>query len=97
MHDMLDTKEQNIEAWDALTSLKKGAKVKLIGVSNIEDLALLKQLHERNPIDVVQNPWFIENGWDQAISAFCVANNIMYQLSPNVHDIWGTQVLNSKQ
>jgi len=79
MHDMLDTKEQNIEAWDALTSLKKEAKVKLIGVSNIEDLALLKQLHERNLIDVVQNPWYIENGWDQAISAFCVANNIMYQ------------------
>jgi len=79
LHSPLPTIERTLEAWKTLGQLQDEGKVKLIGVSNTYDVAILEALARVRKVQVVQNRWYEGNGWDKAVRKFCKANGVIYQ------------------
>jgi len=66
--------------WRAVEELKRSAKARLVGVSNVTlgQLELLVKRAEIAPA-FVQNRCYASTGWDREVRAFCRANGIGYQ------------------
>ncbi|KAG6820284.1 hypothetical protein H0H93_002896 [Arthromyces matolae] len=79
LHSPFRTLEQTLEAWQALMALQDEGKVRLIGVSNAYDVNLLHALSRVRKVQVVQNRWCEQNGWDKAVHKYCQTNDVMYQ------------------
>jgi diketogulonate reductase-like aldo/keto reductase len=71
---------EDFEAWEAISSLKKDGKVKLIGVSNFRPHQL-RELYDKAELkpEVLQNRCFAALGWDRKNRKFCEDNNIIYE------------------
>lgn len=81
LHSPLPTLAQTLQAWIAMESLVDAGGVRQLGISNCYDPALLETLHDRARIKpaVVQNRFYAQTGYDQAIRAFCRQERIVYQ------------------
>ncbi len=68
------------QAWEAMERIYERGQARLLGVSNVtlEQLALLCDGARIRP-RFVQNRCFAAFGWDRAVRAYCVANEIVYQ------------------
>lgn len=85
LHSPLSTLDSTLEAWRTLVELQASGKVKLIGVSNTYDVAMLEALNRERKVQVVQNRWYEGNNWDKEVVAYCKANDILYQYT---HSSW---------
>lgn len=79
LHSPLPTLDLTLEAWRTLMQLQDSGKVKLIGVSNMYDVEVLKALGNERKVQVVQNRWHEGNQWDREVVRYCKANGIFYQ------------------
>jgi len=53
--------------------------VRAIGVSNVYDVGVLKELDRERKVQIVQNRWYEGNDWDREVWAYCKENGIVYQ------------------
>jgi len=53
--------------------------VRAIGVSNVYDVGILKELDRERKVQIVQNRWYEGNDWDREVWAYCKENGIVYQ------------------
>lgn len=81
LHSPLASRAQTLEAWRAMEARVQAGEVGLLGISNCYDLAELKALHTAADIKpaVVQNRFYADTGYDQAIRRFCREQGIVYQ------------------
>jgi diketogulonate reductase-like aldo/keto reductase len=82
LHSPLKTYDHTIEVWQAMEELKDKGAVRQIGISNIYDFGLLKNLwnHANTKPAVIQNRFdAFHNNFDEEIRKFCRDNNIVYQ------------------
>ena len=72
--------EEDWEIWRSLEEIYRSGKIKMIGVSNVneEQLKLLVEKAKIKPM-IVQNRCFANQGWDRNIRKICRANKIIYQ------------------
>lgn len=68
------------ETWQAMESLQRDGKTRLLGVSNVT-IEQLKELYTKASIKpaVVQNRCFASMGWDRSVRKFCNERGILYQ------------------
>ena len=71
--------EADWEVWGEIEALHRSGAARAIGVSNVS----LGQLREFSGADVkpmiVQNRCYAEQGWDEDVREYCLANGIVYQ------------------
>jgi len=82
LHSPLRSYDQTMEVWHAMEELKKTGSVRQIGISNIYDFALLKNIwnHANTKPAVIQNRFdAFHNNFDEEIRKFCRDNDIVYQ------------------
>lgn len=81
LHGPFPRPEQTLEAWNALARLRREGKVRLIGISNVYDVASVRALHEASgeKVDIVQNRWYQGNAWNADVWQYCVQNGIVFQ------------------
>jgi diketogulonate reductase-like aldo/keto reductase len=81
LHSPLDTMKKTVEAWRVLVSLREDGRALAIGVSNTYSVDVLKALEDATgvPVDVVQNRWHENNGWDKEVASYCRERGIQYQ------------------
>jgi diketogulonate reductase-like aldo/keto reductase len=53
--------------------------VRTIGISNVYDVGVLKELAKERKVQIVQNRWYEGNAWDTDVWAYCKENGIIYQ------------------
>ncbi len=72
--------DADLEVWQAMESLYRDGKVKLLGISNVS-ADQLEQLNYQMAIKpvLVQNRCFASTGWDRAIRDICRRHDIQYQ------------------
>ena len=99
LHSPARTIENTLCIINVLNDFKKQGQVRHLGISNIYSLPLLKEICLRVPpstIQIIQNRFYRETGYDAGIRAYCKDNGIMYQsfwtLTGNPH-ILGNRVL----
>lgn len=91
LHSPLPTANETLRAWRAMEALQRRGEVALLGISNCDDLALLKVLVEHASVvpSVVQNRFHARTGYDVQIRAWCDTLDIIYQsfwtLTANTH------------
>lgn len=91
LHSPLAEPKQLLEVWRAMEQLFQSGGVKQLGMSNCYDLALLQYLYTEATVKpaVLQNRFYQNTHYDQAIRAFCQAQQLIYQsfwtLSANPH------------
>jgi diketogulonate reductase-like aldo/keto reductase len=82
LHSPLPTPKQTLEAWGVLMALRDEGKCKMIGISNVYDVGVLKMLKDfGRGADVVQNRWYKGNGFDREVLEYCLNEGIRYELS----------------
>ena len=61
--------------------MRTSGVIRVIGISNAYDVALLEALEREGGArpDVVQNRWYERNQWDADVWAYCVERGIQYQ------------------
>ncbi|KAF4567409.1 hypothetical protein EYR40_006408 [Pleurotus pulmonarius] len=79
LHSPLSTKARTLEAWRALMGLQDAGMVRMIGVSNVYDVGVLRALAKEREVQVVQNRWYEGNEWDRDVYGYCRAHGILYQ------------------
>jgi len=91
LHSPLADRRQTLEVWRAMEALVAQGGVKQLGISNCYEPELLEYLHQTAQVKpaVVQNRFYAQTGYDQAIRAFCRGHGIVYQsfwtLTANPH------------
>ena len=92
LHSPARTIEGTLSIVNVLSDFKKRGQVRHVGISNIYSLPLLREICSRVPpstIQIVQNRFYPDTGYDVDIRAYCKGNGIMYQsfwtLSGNPH------------
>ncbi|EJD49677.1 Aldo/keto reductase [Auricularia subglabra TFB-10046 SS5] len=87
LHGPYPTLAQTLEAWHALAELRTAGQVRLIGVSNVYDVATLKALHEDSgeKVDIVQNRWYEGNKWSHDVWQYCLEHGIIFQSFWTLH------------
>ena len=68
-----------IEAWRTLMAAQDAGTVRAIGISNVYDVGVLKELDKERRVQIVQNRWYEGNAWDKEVWAYCKENGIIYQ------------------
>ncbi|KAL5524015.1 hypothetical protein ACEPAG_8188 [Sanghuangporus baumii] len=79
LHSPLSTQTDTLAAWNVLNSLKEQGKVRMIGVSNAYQVSIIQLLDAEYKVEVVQNRWYQENGWDKDVLKYCKEHGVMYQ------------------
>ncbi len=91
LHSPLADPQQLLEVWRAMEQLFHRGVVKQLGISNCYDLALLQHLYHAVEVKpaVLQNRFYAQTHYDQALRAFCQEQQLIYQsfwtLSANPH------------
>ncbi|MGZ5014033.1 MAG: aldo/keto reductase family protein [Methylobacter sp.] len=81
LHSPLASHSHTMEAWQAMEQIFHRGGAKQLGISNCYDprqFELLYQEAEVKPA-VIQNRFYAETGYDQAIRDFCREHRIIYQ------------------
>jgi diketogulonate reductase-like aldo/keto reductase len=91
LHSPLTDPRQTFEVWQAMEKLVQSGGVNQLGISNCYDLKTMEDLYhfaEIKPV-VIQNRFYANTGYDQAIREFCQDCGIIYQsfwtLTANPH------------
>ncbi|KDQ21752.1 hypothetical protein BOTBODRAFT_61376 [Botryobasidium botryosum FD-172 SS1] len=81
LHSPLNTDARTLEAWRTLVALRDEGKVRLIGVSNVYDVRVLRLLAAEggSGVDIVQNRWYEGNVWDGDVVEYCRNEGIHYE------------------
>lgn len=79
LHSPLPTLDDTLAAWRVLGALQDLGAVRMIGVSNVYDVGVIKALTGVRKVEVVQNRWYEGNHWDKDVVKYCMDNGIMYQ------------------
>jgi len=79
LHSPLDTMDATLEAWSVLMALQDEGKVRMIGVSNANDVKVIKALSSVRKVQVVQNRWYERNDWNKDVVKYCRENGVMFQ------------------
>lgn len=79
LHSPLRTLAETLECWKALGELQDAGVVRMIGVSNVYDVGILKDMGRVRRVEVVQDRWFEGNMWDKKVVKYCKEKGIMYQ------------------
>ena len=92
LHSPARTLETTLTIIDVLNTFKLEGKVSHLGISNIYSLSALKEICARVPpltIQIIQNRFYPDTGYDVGIRRYCKDNGILYQsfwtLSGNPH------------
>jgi len=92
LHSPARTLDTTLTIISVLNKFKSEGKVRHIGISNIYSLSAIKEIIGRVPpstIQIIQNRFYPETGYDFGIRKYCKENGIMYQsfwtLSANPH------------
>ena len=98
LHSPLSSFEDLETVWRAMEEIAQRGEAKQLGISNIYDLQMLKDLYEiaRIKPSVVQNRFYEDRGYDKEIRNFCQTHNIIYQsfwtLTANPHILKSTDL-----
>jgi diketogulonate reductase-like aldo/keto reductase len=81
LHGPYPSMASTLKAWRTMESFVEQGSVRLIGVSNMYDLAELEELYEEAKIkpSILQNRFYAESDFDTEIRAFCKEKEILYQ------------------
>jgi diketogulonate reductase-like aldo/keto reductase len=81
LHGPYPSMTSTLKAWRTMESFVEQGIVRLIGVSNMYDLAELEELYEKATIkpSILQNRFYAESDFDTEIRAFCKENDVLYQ------------------
>lgn len=79
LHTPFRTLPLTIEAWRTLMAAQDEGRVRAIGISNVYDVGVLKELDKERKVQIVQNRWYEGNAWDKDVWAYCKENDIIYQ------------------
>ena len=91
IHSPLDTLEDTMTAYHELEVLVQEKKVLYIGMSNLYDIEMLRQIYSNAVVkpSFIQNRFYRDSGYDVDIRKFCRNNGMHYQsfwtLSANPH------------
>lgn len=92
LHSPARTLENTLSIINVLCDFKRTGKVRHVGFSNIYSLPMLKEICMQVPpstIQIVQNRFYPDSGYDVGIREYCKEKGIMYQsfwtLSGNPH------------
>lgn len=75
----METLSKTIDAWRTLIELQDSGKVKMIGISNAYQTAVLESLGDLRKVQVLQNRWYEGNDWDREMFSYCRVRGIQYQ------------------
>ena len=76
------TVEETVTIINVLNDFKKKGQVRHLGISNIYCLSLVQQICFQLPlstIQIIQNRFYLEMGYDVRLRKYCKDNGIMYQ------------------
>jgi diketogulonate reductase-like aldo/keto reductase len=82
LHSPAPAVENTISILNVLREFKEGGQVRHLGISNIYSLPLLREICTHVPpstVQIVQNRFYAETGYDVGIRQFCKENGITYQ------------------
>lgn len=81
LHSPLKTIEKTMTVWREFESAVAAGKVRMLGISNIYDLPMLRALYEESTVKpkFVQNRFYRESDYDKELRAFCRSHDITYQ------------------
>lgn len=92
LHSAAKTIENTLSIINVLNDFKKNGQVRYLGISNIYSLPMLKEICNRVPpstIQIIQNRFYADSGYDVGIREYCKEKGMMYQsfwtLSANPH------------
>jgi len=92
LHSPARSLETTLTIINVLNTFKSEGKVRHLGISNIYSLSALREICGRVPpatIQIIQNRFYPDTGYDVGIRRYCKDNGIMYQsfwtLSGNPH------------
>jgi diketogulonate reductase-like aldo/keto reductase len=92
LHSPAKTIENTLSIINVLNDFKKKGQVCYLGISNIYSLPMLKEICDRIPpstIQIIQNRFYADSGYDVGIREYCKEKGMMYQsfwtLSANPH------------
>lgn len=103
LHSPLSSFHDLTTVWEAMEEIVQRGEAKQLGISNIYDLKILKDLYAMSRIkpSVVQNRFYQESGYDKEIRSFCKENNIIYQsfwtLTANPHILQSAELIELSQ
>jgi diketogulonate reductase-like aldo/keto reductase len=91
LHSPISPWDSLLEVWEAMEELVDSGEVRQLGISNCENLELLRLLYitaKRKPA-VLQNRLYARTGYDNSLRQFCRKKGMFYQsfwtLSANPH------------
>lgn len=81
LHSPLEDAASTLEAWRALETIVARGGARQIGISNCYSLEFLRALDEAASVKpaIVQNRFYRETRYDQALRAYCRERGIVYQ------------------
>ncbi|HEY6528213.1 MAG TPA: aldo/keto reductase [Cellvibrionaceae bacterium] len=91
LHSPLASVEATLDAWRAMEIIFNQGGTQQLGISNCYDVDFFKQLYARSNVKptILQNRFYAKTGYDAALRAFCVEQDVCYQsfwsLTANPH------------
>jgi diketogulonate reductase-like aldo/keto reductase len=81
LHSPLETLDRTMVVWQAMEQIHRQGEVKLLGISNCYDLALLKQINEAASIKpaIVQNRFYEDTDYDHELRQWGQEHKMIYQ------------------
>jgi diketogulonate reductase-like aldo/keto reductase len=81
LHGPYPSMASTLKAWRTMESFVEQGTVRLIGVSNMYDLAEFQELYDKAKVkpSILQNRFYAESDFDTEIRAFCKEKGILYQ------------------
>jgi len=98
LHSPLKNRDQTMIAWRAMEQLYHQGEVKRLGISNCDNLEMLKQLFQESSVkpSILQNRFYQQSHYDNEIRQWCQEQKVVYQsfwtLTANPH-ILSSQVI----
>lgn len=98
LHSPLAQYENTLKAWRVMEEFAQQKQVRLLGISNCYDLNVLRKLHRDAVVKpaLVQNRFYRESGYDQALRDWCSEQGMVYQsfwtLTANPHLLQSSEV-----
>lgn len=81
LHSPMDTLDDTLTAWRTLEDIYRQGGVRHIGLSNTYNLQMLQRIYEAAEVkpSFLQNRFYQQSGYDQAVRKYCQEHNIIYQ------------------
>lgn len=91
LHSPIHPYAEMLQAWRAMEAVHGSGGARQLGISNCYDLTLLQALYAEAEVKpaVVQNRFYQQTAYDQALRAWCLEHEMIYQsfwtLTANAH------------